>query len=128
MVLEHLEEARHRPHPFPEAESERGSGSIEHEVPIDYLGITLQIAFYHLLYAESFYDGVINVISLGGDTTNNAAITGALLGARFGANGIPSQWRNTVEDAKLERHSNFPDVYFADVESLVNRLLYKLSL
>jgi ADP-ribosyl-[dinitrogen reductase] hydrolase len=128
IVLEHLEDARKRPHPYPEVEQENdGSGSIENEIPIDYLGITLQIAFYHLLYAESFYDGVISSISLGGDTTANAAITGALLGARFGAQSIPQQWKNTVEDAKLERHIVFPDVYLSDAQILVNRLLYKLS-
>jgi ADP-ribosyl-[dinitrogen reductase] hydrolase len=127
IVLEHLEDARHRPHPFPEVEQENGSCSFENEIPIDYLGITLQIAFYHLLYSESFYDGVISSISLGGDTTTNAAITGALLGARFGAQSIPEQWKNTVENAKLERHKVFPDVYLSDAQSLINRLLYKLS-
>jgi ADP-ribosyl-[dinitrogen reductase] hydrolase len=128
IVLEHLEDARRRPHPFPEDEIENaGSGSFENEIPIDYLGITLQIAFYHLLYSESFYDGVISTIALGGDTTANAAITGALLGARFGAQSIPQQWKDTVENAKLERHKTFPDVFLSDAQSLVNRLLYKLS-
>jgi len=32
------------------------------------------------------------VIRLGGDADTNGAVAGALLGARFGVGGIPSEW------------------------------------
>uniref|UniRef100_A0A7E4V892 ADP-ribosylhydrolase ARH3 n=1 Tax=Panagrellus redivivus TaxID=6233 RepID=A0A7E4V892_PANRE len=125
IVRDHLNDAQHQAHPQPDTEASSSSTS---ELPIDYLGITLQIAFYELLYANSFSNGVIDAISYGGDTTNNAAITGALLGARFGVDGIPDQWRTTVEHARLDRQKVFPDVCLADADALVKRLLYKLSL
>ncbi|KAE9555573.1 hypothetical protein FO519_001244 [Halicephalobus sp. NKZ332] len=122
LIRSHLQEAKKRAHPQTETNLE------EDELPIHYLGITLQIAFHQLLHAESFSSGVIEAISLGGDTTNNAAITGALLGARFGVSGIPSQWKDTVIQPELDRHKVFPDVKLDDMETLVKRLLHKLSL
>lgn len=74
LIKNHLQEAQRIAHPRTETNLDQD------ELPIHYLGITLQIAFYQLLHAKSFATGVIDAISLGGDTTNNAAITGALLG------------------------------------------------
>jgi ADP-ribosyl-[dinitrogen reductase] hydrolase len=38
------------------------------------------------------------VVSLGGDTDTNAAVAGALLGARDGVGGLPAGWLERVED------------------------------
>lgn len=65
-----------------------------------YFGIGLQNAFYQLLHAPSFYEGMIDTILLGGDTDTNAAIAGAMLGARFGSSNIPKEWINTVLNAR----------------------------
>jgi len=46
--------------------------------------------------AGSFASGVEAAIRGGGDTDTVAAIAGALLGARFGASGIPSDWRERI--------------------------------
>lgn len=43
-----------------------------------------------------FADALHNAIRIGGDTDTVAAIAGALLGARWGANAIPAQWRQAV--------------------------------
>lgn len=81
LIRKHLIEAKKYPHP--QEEYINDDIHLTEELPIDYIGITLQIAFYQLLHADSYSSGVINAISYGGDTTNNAAITGALLGTVF---------------------------------------------
>lgn len=53
--------------------------------------IALQIAFRQLLHADSFEEGLVQAVGLGGDTDTNAAITGALLGAFHGRAAIPSR-------------------------------------
>jgi ADP-ribosyl-[dinitrogen reductase] hydrolase len=122
LVREHLTQSRVRPHPQPENELD------DSELPIDYIGITLQNAFYHLRHARSYSEGVIAAIQGGGDTTTNAAVTGALLGARFGVNGIPSAWKNTCVKTRLDRHNVFPDVQLSDLSEVVHRLISKVSL
>lgn len=46
--------------------------------------------------AASFEDGVVAAVRGGGDTDTVAAITGALLGARFGAGTVPARWRRVL--------------------------------
>jgi ADP-ribosyl-[dinitrogen reductase] hydrolase len=70
----------------------------------------IAIALVAVFNADSFEHGLTWAIGLGGDTEANGAVTGALLGARFGAAGIPPQW---VEP--LERR--------AEVEGLTARLV-----
>lgn len=76
LVREHLTQARCRPHPQPENETVLDDS----ELPVDFIGITLQVAFYYMRTARSFSEGVIAAIQHGGDTTTNASITGVLLG------------------------------------------------
>jgi ADP-ribosyl-[dinitrogen reductase] hydrolase len=57
---------------------------------------SLRLAKHVLTTAESFEDGIDRVIRTGGDTDTNAAIAGALLGARFGETGIPKDWRDAI--------------------------------
>lgn len=60
----------------------------------------VKLAFHNALWqlreATSFQEGLLNTISLGGDTDTNAAIAGALLGSLFGVEAIPPSWRQTV--------------------------------
>ncbi len=58
--------------------------------------IALQNAFFQMLHAHSFEEGVINTVMQGGDTDTNGAIAGALLGAIYGYSGIPTQWRDRI--------------------------------
>jgi ADP-ribosylglycohydrolase len=58
--------------------------------------VALQNAFWQLLHAETFEDGVVATVMAGGDTDTNAAIAGALLGAVHGREAVPRQWRNQV--------------------------------
>ncbi|GMR50363.1 hypothetical protein PMAYCL1PPCAC_20558 [Pristionchus mayeri] len=66
-----------------------------------YLGVALQVSVHYLLHSSSFSDGLLRVIAIGGDTDTNGAIAGALLGARFGFEEIPSEWKKSVETAPL---------------------------
>jgi ADP-ribosylglycohydrolase len=58
--------------------------------------IALQNAFYQLLHAPSFEEGVVATVMAGGDTDTNGAIAGALLGAVHGAGAVPPRWTRAV--------------------------------
>lgn len=58
---------------------------------------TLGVALTAFFSAESFEEGLVWVVSCGGDTDTNAAVAGALLGARFGASAIPARWLDALE-------------------------------
>ncbi|KAK6107768.1 ADP-ribosylglycohydrolase family protein [Brugia pahangi] len=90
------------------------------EKAIGYIGVALQSAFYELLHGTSFTKSVIDAISRGGDTDTNAAIVGALIGARFGIDEIPEQWIKTVRETKPRVNLTTIDY---NVEQIVNKLL-----
>jgi poly(ADP-ribose) glycohydrolase ARH3 len=55
-------------------------------------------AIYAFLSHRDFKSAVIYAVSLGGDADTIGAMTGAIAGACYGIEGIPSQWRETVEN------------------------------
>jgi len=57
-------------------------------------GIALQVAAAR----GPFEEGLRYVVSLGGDTDTNAAVTGALLGALHGRGGLPPAWLGKLVD------------------------------
>jgi len=67
--------------------------------PTGYVVDTLQAALYILMHAPSFSEGLISAVNLGGDADTLGAVTGAMLGARFGYSQIPTEWVNTVREA-----------------------------
>ena len=64
----------------------------EEQLRLGYTLKTLGAAFWALLHASTFAEGVLAVIHEGGDADTNAAVAGSLLGARFGYRGIESSW------------------------------------
>lgn len=52
----------------------------------------LGVALHSLTEIDDYERGVLWAISLGGDTDTNAAVAGALLGARHGLESIPERW------------------------------------
>jgi len=58
-------------------------------------------AIYAFLSHRDFKSAVIYAVSLGGDADTIGAMTGAIAGACYGIEGIPSQWRETVEHNDL---------------------------
>ncbi|MBI2030951.1 ADP-ribosylglycohydrolase family protein, partial [Candidatus Kaiserbacteria bacterium] len=57
---------------------------------------SLRAALWASLTASDFRDGITKVIELGGDTDTYGAIAGGILGAHFGINGIPQEWRDVL--------------------------------
>jgi ADP-ribosylglycohydrolase len=59
---------------------------------IGYTLKTLTAGFWALLHAQTFREGILRIIYEGGDADTNAAVAGALLGAKFGYSTIESRW------------------------------------
>lgn len=64
--------------------------------------IAFRNALWQLLHAPSFEKGVVDTVMRGGDTDSNAAICGALLGAVYGKEAVPSQWVECVLNCRPE--------------------------
>jgi len=59
------------------------------------IGYTLKAlgaGLWAVSHAASFADGVLRIVHEGGDADTNAAVAGALLGARDGFSSIPAEW------------------------------------
>ncbi len=80
--------------------AERRCGSIDLYRTAGFVRVAFRLAFWHLRTA-SWRAALVDVASRGGDADTNAAITGALLGARDGASAIPAAWRERVLAATL---------------------------
>lgn len=57
---------------------------------------TLQVAVWALMTTSSLEEGIRKAIEVGGDTDTYAAVAGGLLGARYGVQGVPKVWRDTL--------------------------------
>jgi ADP-ribosyl-[dinitrogen reductase] hydrolase len=57
-----------------------------------YVLTTLRIAFAAAFRHDAFEPAVVYAVNLGGDADTNGGVTGALAGARFGADAIPQRW------------------------------------
>lgn len=64
-------------------------------------------AVYQFFNAVNFEEGISATIRQGGDTDTNAAIAGALLGAKFGFSGIPAHWIAGVQNCQSPRARQF---------------------
>ena len=107
----------------------------EHQVPPDFMSkqgwvlVALQNALWQLVHAAYFEDGVVDTVRRGGDTDTNAAICGALLGAVYGWNAIPEQWRECALNCRPEAgkrgvtHPRPRCFWPVDVHELALRLL-----
>ena len=56
----------------------------------------VEIAFWCAVHRPSLEDALISLAEAGGDTDTNAAVAGALLGARDGETAIPPRWRDQL--------------------------------
>ena len=60
----------------------------------------VEIAFWWALHGPSLEEALIFLAEAGGDTDTNAAVAGALLGARDGETGIPPRWLDQLGSAR----------------------------
>ncbi len=58
---------------------------------------TLECALWAWWHHDDFESALVTVVNLGGDTDTNAAVTGSLIGAQYGLEGIPQRWREKVK-------------------------------
>ena len=59
---------------------------------------TLQAALWTAIYVDDFHEGLTLVVNRGGDADTVGAVTGALLGARFGVDDIPENWLRALQN------------------------------
>ena len=83
---------------------ERGSSRRPGDISVDgddrgYVLRTIEIAFSALASAHAFEEGLLSVVSRGGDTDTNGAVAGALLGAKHGKSRIPDRWLKPLKAA-----------------------------
>jgi ADP-ribosyl-[dinitrogen reductase] hydrolase len=64
-----------------------------------YVVDTLQTALWHGLRAETAEDALVDVVNMGGDADTVGAVTGAVVGARFGADALPDRWLADLDAA-----------------------------
>ena len=69
--------------------------------------MTMQAGLWAAGTPLDFEKALIAIVNAGGDTDTNGALAGAVLGARYGASGIPERWARHV--AQRERLSNLAD-------------------
>ena len=82
--------------------------------PTGYIFNTLNNSKYYLGHSRSFEEGMIEAVNDGGDADTIAAITGSLLGAKFGYDSIPKIWINQLNNdvkKELKNFNNFAKIY-----------------
>lgn len=62
--------------------------------------LCMQAALWCLDTEDGLEDALIRIVGAGGDTDTNAAVAGAVLGARYGASAIPQRWLDCVPERK----------------------------
>lgn len=63
-----------------------------------YVVDTLQTALYYGLSAKSAEEGIVTAVDRGGDADTIGAVTGAVVGARFGKAGLPDRWLQVIDE------------------------------
>jgi len=63
---------------------------------VGYVVHCVEIAFWFVTHDRSLEEALIALAQAGGDTDTNAAVAGALLGARYGDIALPPRWINQV--------------------------------
>jgi len=80
---------------------ERGASKKPEQIRCDgedlgFVLLTVELAFAALASATSLEEGLVAVVSRGGDTDTNGTVAGALLGAKFGKSQVPERWSSKV--------------------------------
>ncbi len=57
---------------------------------------TLESAFWAALTTTSFEEALVNVVNLGQDADTTGCVTGALVGALYGFEALPTRWKESV--------------------------------
>ena len=68
------------------------------QVLIGHTLLAMQVGLWAVTTPLSLPDALSAIVSVGGDTDTNAAVAGAVLGARDGVSAIPSEWLDCVPE------------------------------
>lgn len=83
---------------------------LDDEKSMGYTLRTLGAALWAYWHATSYKEGILKIVLSGGDADTNAAVAGAILGAKFGINQIPEEWRNGLLYASM-LHNKVQEFY-----------------
>ena len=72
---------------------------------------TLNNALYWTTKTETFEDAIIGAVNHGGDADTIAAITGSLVGAKYGFDAIPSKWVNQLNSDVLKELKKYAKIF-----------------
>ncbi|MDP1690235.1 MAG: ADP-ribosylglycohydrolase family protein [bacterium] len=64
--------------------------------------ITLQVALWATAHAKTFREGITMTVGFGGDTDTYGAVAGGLLGAIYGTEAIPPEWKSAMSGQGYE--------------------------
>lgn len=106
--------------------SSRTQKPADFETNMGHVIIAFQNALYHVQNTDKIVDAISETIMEGGDTDTNAAIVGALMGAMYGAESIPTDWINCIRNCRPDQHTPEPrpsEYWPCDVEELAVGLL-----
>ena len=67
---------------------------LDDEKSMGYTLRTLGAALWAYWHATSYKEGILKIVLSGGDADTNAAVAGAILGAKFGICHIPDEWKS----------------------------------
>ena len=86
---------------------------LDDEKSMGYTLRTLGAALWAYWHATSYKEGILKIVLSGGDADTNAAVAGAILGAKFGICHIPEEWRNGLLYASMlhDKVQNFYAMY-----------------
>lgn len=78
----------------------KAAATIDHEPPgtSGFTLDTLTLALWGLRRFDNFEEALIQVVNRGGDADTAGAVTGALLGAKFGLSAIPKRWLTSLRN------------------------------
>ncbi len=88
-------------HPLGEEIDEIASGSFKHKNPPQILGSgyvvkSLEAALWAFYHSNSFKEGALMAVNLGNDADTTGAVYGQIVGAHYGYEGIPEEWRTKL--------------------------------
>ena len=83
---------------------------LDDEKSMGYTLRTLGAALWAYWHATSYKEGILKIVLSGGDADTNAAVAGAILGAKFGINQIPEEWKNGLLYASM-LHDKVQNLY-----------------
>lgn len=72
---------------------------------------TLNNSLYWATKTDTFEDAIIGAVNHGGDADTIAAITGSLVGAKYGFDAIPSRWIDQLDSNVLEKMKKYTKIF-----------------